>query len=217
VIATVILAAGDSTRMGSPKALLTDGSGRTFVARIIRAMAAAGLHDIVIVTGSQDEAIRAAVAADQPPVPPRFARNPDPGRGQLSSLWIGMEAAITPATEAILMTLVDVPMLLPSTVQAVVEAWRETRPPIVRPRVGGRFGHPVLFDRVVFDELRHAPLDRGARTVVHARGAAVLNIAVEDAGCIADIDTPADYQRVANIPNALKAPNAPKAPNDRVP
>jgi molybdenum cofactor cytidylyltransferase len=194
VIAALILAGGESTRMGSPKALLRDGAGRSFVARLVRTLAAAGLEHIVIVTGNQDAAIRAAIAEDAPPVQPRFARNPDPTRGQLSSLWTGMDAAITPATEAIVMTLVDVPLLAPSTVRAVVDAWLSSRPPIVRPQVGTRFGHPVLFDRVVFDELRRAPLEGGARTVVHARGDAVLNIPVDDPGCIRDVDTPADYQ-----------------------
>jgi CTP:molybdopterin cytidylyltransferase MocA len=109
-----------------------------------------------------------------------------------------MDAAITPATEAIVMTLVDVPMLSAATVRIVVAAWQQSRPPIVRPRVGQRFGHPVLFDRVVFDELRQAPIDRGARAVVHARGDAVLNLDVADPGCITDVDTPADYEALRN-------------------
>jgi molybdenum cofactor cytidylyltransferase len=197
MIAALILAAGESTRMGTPKALLPDGEGRTFVARLVRTMVFAGLDDIVIVTGSQDEAIRAAVAADQPPRQPRFVRNPDPSRGQLSSLWAGMDVVVTPATESIVMTLVDVPMLAATTVRAVVDAWLQTRPPIVRPQVGQRFGHPVLFDRVVFDELRRAPLDGGARVVVHARGDGVLNLPVDDPGCILDVDTPADYQALS--------------------
>jgi molybdenum cofactor cytidylyltransferase len=202
MIAALILAAGESTRMGSPKALLRDGDGRSFVARLVRTFSSAGLDDIIVVTGSQDEAIRAAIAADQPPLQPRFARNPNPARGQLSSLWTGMDAAVTPATSALLMTLVDVPMLSSATVRAVVEAWLRSRAPIVRPAVGTRFGHPVLFDRVVFDELRQAPLDRGARAVVHARGDAVLNIPVDDPGCIIDIDTPGDYRALSPQPPA---------------
>jgi molybdenum cofactor cytidylyltransferase len=193
VIVAVILAAGESTRMGSPKALLADRDGRPFVARIVRTLAAAGLDDLVVVTGGQDEAIRAAVRHDDPPVAPRYARNSDPRRGQLSSLWTAMDAVVTPDTEALVMTLVDVPAVSPRTVSAVVEAWRRARPPIARPRFGTRFGHPVLFDRAVFDELRRAPLDGGARTVVHAHGDAVLNVEVDDPGCIVDVDTPTDY------------------------
>src|SRR3954468_1894280 len=132
MIAALILAAGESTRMGTPKALLPDADGRTFVARIVRAFASAGITDIVIVTGSQHDAIEAAVAADRPPVTPRFVRNPDPARGQLSSLWTGLDAIAADA-EGVLMTLVDVPMVHASTIRAVVDVWKKEHAPIVRP------------------------------------------------------------------------------------
>jgi molybdenum cofactor cytidylyltransferase len=182
-------------RMGRPKALLTDSDGRAFVARIVRAFADAGVTDIVIVTGSQHDAIVKVVAADGPPVMPRIVRNPDPSRGQLSSLWAGLES-VAPDTPAVLMTLVDVPMVRASTIRAVVDAWRKTRAPIVRPAMGDRHGHPVLFDRATFDDLRRAPLTEGAKTVVHALGDRVVNVPVDDPGSLVDIDTPGDYERV---------------------
>src|SRR5687768_3900462 len=88
VLPAVILAAGASTRMGSPKALLTAPSGRPFVSAIVRALAAASVTDIVVVTGAEHDRIVEAVLTDAPAVMPRFARNPDPSRGQLSSLWV---------------------------------------------------------------------------------------------------------------------------------
>ncbi len=124
---------------------------------------------------------------------PRVVRNDDPARGQLSSLWVGLEAAQRPDLDAVLMTLVDVPMVRPATVRAVIDAWRPERPPIVRPAIGERHGHPVLFDRAVFDELRRAPLDAGAKAVVHAHQNEIVNVAVDDEGCLIDIDTPHDY------------------------
>ncbi len=181
--------------MGRPKALLKDGEGRAFVARIVRAFADARIADITIVTGSQHDAIVAAVAADAPPVTPRIVRNPDPTRGQLSSLWTGLES-LGPDTAALLMTLVDVPMLRASTITAVVDAWHRTHAPIVRPAMGTRHGHPVLFDRSTFDELRRAPLNAGAKAVVHAYAERVVNVPVDDPGCLVDVDTPADYDRV---------------------
>ena len=159
MLPAIVLAAGDSTRMGAPKALLLTADGRPFVAAVIRALAAAGVTDIVIVTGRDHEAVVAAVGTDAPPVTPRFVRNPDPARGQLSSLWVGMDAAIEPDTEALLLTLVDVPLIRPETIAAVVDVWRRTRAPIVRPAIGDRHGHPVVFDRAVFQELRGAPPD----------------------------------------------------------
>ncbi len=94
------------------------------------------------------------------------------------------------------MTLVDVPMVAASTVSAVVDAWRNSRAPIVRPIVDGRRGHPVIFDRQVFDELRNAPLDAGARTVVRAHWPDSLDVPVNDRGCLIDVDTPSDYEQL---------------------
>jgi molybdenum cofactor cytidylyltransferase len=94
------------------------------------------------------------------------------------------------------MTLVDVPMLTSGTVRAVVEAWRHTRAPVARPIMEGRRGHPVIFDRQLFDELRSAPLDSGARVVVRAHWPESVDVPVQDPGCLIDVDTPADYRRL---------------------
>src|SRR5688572_21658532 len=174
--------------MGTPKALLTDPDGRPFVARIARAFITAGIGEIVIVTGAHHDAIRDAVTADALSAP-RLVRNPDPARGPLSSLWTGLDALMGPRLDSILMTLVDVPMVRPATIGAVVEAWRQTGAPVVRPAIGDRHGHPVLFDRAVFVDLRRAPLDRGAKAVVHAHTDRLINVEVDDEGCLVDIDT----------------------------
>lgn len=196
MVAAIILAAGESMRMGRPKALLPDPDGRPFVARIVRTFAAAGVGDVVIVTGSQRDAIAAAIAADDPPVRPSLVSNPEPSRGQLSSLWVGLDAVARPGLEAVLVTLVDVPLMSSSTVRHVVEAWRRTGAPVVRPAVGSRHGHPVLFDRAVFDELRRAPLSEGAKAVVHANVDRIVDVPVDDEGCVVDVDTPEDYKRL---------------------
>ena len=196
MLAAIILAAGDSRRMGTPKALLPDPDGRPFVARLVRSFSAAGIDEIVVVTGVMHAAIADAIATDSPPARPLCVRNPDPSRGQLSSLWAGLEAAIRSDTEGVLVTPVDIPMIRTATIRQVVDAWVRTHAPIVRPAVGGRHGHPVLFDRVTFDALREAPLTEGARVVVHANADRVVNVAVDDEGCLVDIDTPADYEAV---------------------
>lgn len=194
MLAAIILAAGESTRMGTPKALLHDPAGRPFVARLVRTFAEAGISEVVIVTGSRHTAIVGAIAADRPPVTPAFATNPEPSRGQVSSLWIGLDAVAKPDLEGVLVMPVDIPMVRPSTVRQVIEGWERTRAPVVRPVVGDRHGHPVLFDRAVFDALRHAPVAEGARAVVHAHQDQLVDVAVDDDGCLIDVDTPADYQ-----------------------
>ena len=193
MLTAIVLAAGGSTRMGRPKALLPDGGGRPFVARLTRTFVAAGIDEIVIVTGTAHDAVVEALKQDGVPVMPRVVRNDDPSRGQLSSLWVGLDAAQRPDLDAVLMTLVDVPMVRPATVRAVIDAWRPERPAIARPAIGERHGHPVLFDRAVFDEIRRAPLDAGAKAVVHAHQNEIVNVAVDDEGCLMDIDTPYDY------------------------
>ena len=193
MVAAVVLAAGDSTRMGRPKALLAAPGGQPFVVKIVRAFSGAGVEKVAIVTGAAHDSIVGAVGQAALPPAVWVVRNPDPGRGQLSSLWTGMDAAVGADTEALLMTLVDVPMLTAATVEAVVDAWRRTKAPIVRPAIGPIHGHPVLFDRSLFDELRQAPLEGGAKTVVRRHEARIVNIVPPDDGCLRDIDTPEDY------------------------
>ena len=194
----VILAAGDSSRMGSPKALLLTPEGRTFVAAIVETFAAAGIPEIVVVTGRDHDRIAEALADARLPVPPRIARNPNPSRGQLSSLLTGMDAVVKSGTEAVVVTLVDVPLLTVDTVRLVVSEWQRTRAPIVRPAIGARHGHPVVFDQRVFTELRSAPPDIGAKSIVRAHADEVVNVPVTDEGCLVDVDTPGDYEALGH-------------------
>ena len=193
VLPGVILAAGDSTRMGSPKAALRTRDGDTFISRIVATLRDAGVIDLVIVTGRHHDAVIESLSRDRVP-PPQIVRNPDPSRGQLSSLLAGMDAVLTTNADAVMMTLVDVPLVRVSTVNAVIETWRRSRAPIVRPAIGDRHGHPVIFDRAVLDELRRAPLDSGAKSVVRAHEHEIVNVPVDDEGCVTDVDTPGDYE-----------------------
>jgi len=192
-----VLAAGESTRMGSPKALLPDEAGRPFVTRVLHTFCAAGVADVTIVTGSLHERIVAAVAADAPKhALIRFERNPDPGRGQLSSLLAGLEAADSPGVAAVLVTLVDVPFVTPATVRTVIEVFERTLAPVVRPVRGNRHGHPVLFAKRLFVELRDADPALGAKAVLRRHASSILNVEVDDEGALFDVDTPDEYERV---------------------
>jgi len=180
--------------MGSPKALLLTRDGKPFVTAIVATFAAAGISDIVVITGRDHQRIADALANEPWVVLPRIVRNPDPSRGQLSSLLTGMDAVAGPDVPAMVVTLVDVPLLRSETVRLVMSEWRRTRAPIVRPAIGERHGHPVVFDRRVFDELRQAPADIGAKAVVRAHADEVFNVPVADEGCLVDVDTPRDYE-----------------------
>lgn len=179
--------------MGRPKALLPLG-GETFVSRVCRTMAAAGVDDVVVVAGAEFEAVTAAV--DRAGLPARIIENPRRHEGQLSSVLAGLAVADRPGVEAVVVHLVDAPLVAAGTVRAVVDAFRRTQAPVVRPVVNGRHGHPVLFARSVFDELRCADPAIGAKAVVRAHRAEVCDVPVDDAGACEDIDTADDYVRL---------------------
>jgi molybdenum cofactor cytidylyltransferase len=194
VIPAIVLAAGKSTRMGRPKAALPLGDGETFLSRIIRAFHDAGIDEVIVVVGHEAEAIATSLASTG--VTARFVENPDYESGQFSSLMKGISAVDRPGISAALVTLVDVPLVAAATVRAVVEQYRQTRAPIVRPTRGTEHGHPVLIDRSLFGELRRADPSSGAKQVVRAHATAVGNIAIDDDGAFLDIDTDAEYQRL---------------------
>lgn len=191
MIPAVILAAGLSTRMGGrSKALLRLPDGRTFVDRLVSTLTAAGVADIVVVLGHDADAVRASLPSS-PAVRPVI--NADYRSGQFSSVLAGLAAAERPGVEAILLTLVDVPLVSQATVRAVVERFRATGAPIVRPVCGGQHGHPVLISRALFPLLRAADETQGAKPVVRAHVSVAGDVEVSDAHAFRDVDTPPEY------------------------
>jgi CTP:molybdopterin cytidylyltransferase MocA len=193
MVVGVILAAGASTRMGRPKLFLPIGRD-TFLTRVGRTLIEAGVDDLVVVAGPEHAAAAEALRAAG--LPARVVENRSRDDGQLSSVLVGLAVADRPGVDAILAHLVDAPLVRPETVRAVLEAFRRTQAPVVRPVVSGRHGHPVLFSRRVFDDLRRADPSIGAKAVVRAHGAEVCDVPVDDAGACEDIDTPEDLARL---------------------
>ncbi|MEW6270321.1 MAG: nucleotidyltransferase family protein [Thermodesulfobacteriota bacterium] len=195
VVAGVVLAAGASRRMGAPKAALVY-EGRSFARHVVEALRAGGVGEIVVVTGHAHDATAGALPALGRVT---LVRNPEPERGQLSSLKIGLEHLATAAArvDAVVVALVDHPTVRAATVARLLEAAdAEPRPAIVVPVHERRRGHPVLFARAVWDELLATPDDAGARAVVRAEPARVREVAVADPGILADVDTPDDFARL---------------------
>ena len=194
MVPALILSAGKSTRMGRPKAILPLGPKDTFLTRVIRAFQDAGVDDVVVVVGHEADAVQASVVARG--LTCRFVRNPHYESGQLSSLLAGLRAVDRPGVSAMLMTLVDVPLVSPATVRAVLDRYRSTHAPIVRAVRGSDHGHPVLVDRRLFDALRGADPATGAKPIIRANVSAAGDVEVADDGAFLDVDTPEEYARV---------------------
>jgi molybdenum cofactor cytidylyltransferase len=182
--------------MGRAKATLPAGDGQTFLTRIVRTFHDAGVDDVIVVVGHDADAIAASFSDSG--LPARFVVNREYDRGQLSSLLAGLNAIDRPGVSAVLVTLVDVPLVSAPTVRTVIESYRRTRAPIVRPTSGDRHGHPLLIDRSVFGALRAADPSAGAKPIVRAHASAAGDIAIDDEGAFIDIDTEEDYRKTIN-------------------
>lgn len=190
MISGILLAAGESRRMGAPKALLFY-QGQTFIARICAAFLSAGVDELIVVLGARAEELRQALPA-HPAL--RTVVNLRYFQGQLSSLMTGI-GALAPESEAAVVNLVDHPLVTAETIKALIASFRATPLPILIASYQGRRGHPVLFSSQVYGEILAAPLDQGAKVVVRKDPARVREIQLDDPGILADIDTPEDYRR----------------------
>ena len=179
--------------MGRPKATLPLDGGDTFLTRIVRTFRAAGVDDVIVVVGHDAEAIVASFAESD--LRARFVMNAAYDRGQLTSLVTGINAVDRPGVSAVLVTLVDVPLVSAATVRAVLERYRAAKPSIVRPTSLPRHGHPLLIDRSLFDALRRADPAAGAKSVVRAHASPDGDLPIADEGAFTDIDTTEEYDR----------------------
>jgi CTP:molybdopterin cytidylyltransferase MocA len=181
--AALILAAGESRRMGSPKALL-DYAGASFLDTLI-GLVAPRCSPVVVVLGAAADEIRAAARR-----PAAFVVNTRWKRGQTTSMQCGLRA-VPPEAGGVLFTLVDHPAIAPATVAALLD-----RPPgeLLRvPRYRGRRGHPIWFSRELIPEFLDLRENGAARDVVRRHEADTGFLDLDDAGIVADIDDRADY------------------------
>lgn len=193
MVAGAILAAGRSVRMGQPKAMLRTPDGLTFVARLIRTLSTGGVDAPLVVARSDDDLLRSEVES----AGARLVINPDADEGgQLSSLLAGLRKADRPGVRALMVVPVDAPMVMPETVAKLIAVFNDSHGSIIRARYQGRNGHPVIFSRVLFDQLRHAPPEAGAKAVFRAHAHDIVNVDIDDPGVIGDIDTPEDYDKL---------------------
>lgn len=189
MIAGILLAAGASRRFGSQKLLAPIG-GVSLVRRTTERLMATALDEIVVVLGSDADAVGASLTG----LDIRVVTNPDFAAGMSTSLRAGL-AALPATAEAALVALADQPAIGAEIIDRLVGHYRVHRVPIVAPLYrGGMRGNPVLFDRALFGELRAVTGDEGGRSVV-ARDPRRVALVRFDREMPGDIDVPGDLGR----------------------
>lgn len=194
MLSAIVLAAGESSRMGRPKALLP-WRGLPFIEHVCAALRAAGVEDRVVVLGRAS----AEVLAAWRPAGEKVAVNPRPEEGQLSSLRAGLAAA-SPASEGYMVCLADQPTIAPSTYARIMEFWSSDKAALVVPRAFRaadsrlKRGHPIIIPAAHKGLCFEGPLDEGLHWVTHHPSVRAADLDVEDTEIIRDFDTPEDYE-----------------------
>lgn len=187
-IAPIILAAGDSTRMGHPKALLPIGDD-LFITRIIKTVVSIGFPPPTIVLGRSAELIRARIGN----LAGEFLVNPDPDRGQLSSIQLAF-SSLDPRFHAGMIWPVDQPAISEVLVQKLIDLFLNSRARVGYPKCGERRGHPAIFHRALFQEFLEIPVGTGPRPILDRHRAETLEVLTDEKAVIQDIDTPQEYE-----------------------
>ena len=196
--AGVILAAGDSSRMGRDKALLpwpaaAPGqavSNETFLSAAIRSLSSA--TDFVVVVVGKNEAMLAPVIYAHGA---SLIANPDPGRGQFRSLQVGLQEVLNQGRDAAMVMLVDRPPLRPASLRMLHHAFETSDHKIwaVIPEFAGKHGHPYLIGREMIELFLRVPATSNARDVEHVHQEHIQYVRVEDPLVALNINTPEDY------------------------
>jgi len=185
VLAAVILAAGESSRMGSPKALLTC-QGQPFLEHLLEVSRHPKVGLTRVVLGANAEEIRSQLKLD----PATVVVNENWREGQLSSIHAALRSLPAGLTDGILLCLVDHPLITAALVSELVEKFYASGKPIVVPTYNGKRGHPAVFSSKLYQELLRAPLETGARSVVWAHASEILEVPTAEEGVVLNLNDP---------------------------
>ncbi len=190
MIWAVILAAGESRRMGTQKLLLPFGE-TTVVGAVVGTALASRVDRVLVVLGADKDDVREEIER----LGINFVVNEHFAEGMLSSVQAGFRALPADAEAAVVM-LGDQPFLPARVVDAVIEAFRRSGKGIVVPAFQGRRGHPVLVDLKYRDAVLALDPADGLRRLMHAHPEDIFEAEVEDANILRDMDVPEDYEGV---------------------
>ena len=189
-VAGIVLAAGESSRLGVPKQLIP-WRGHPLVWHAAQAARQAGLSPVVVVIGAWGDQVRMALEGE----PVTLVENPVWQAGQSTSLRLGLAEVETQA-EAAAFLLSDTPLVTGELIQQLLHAHQQTLAPLVAPRAGGRRANPVLFDRRTFADLRELEGDQGGRALFERYEPAWVEW---DESVLLDLDTTEDLQRLREL------------------
>ncbi len=187
MIEAIILAAGESRRMGRAKALLSFGS-KTALALIVDTLNKAGISRIHVVVGHE-----AAKIIKESKVKADFVVNKNYKDGQFSSLQSGI-ASLSPTCPGVVVCLVDQPHILAEWVRALLQETDKTAPPIIRPKFGRKTGHPIYYGSMLFAEILAMPPTATAKVLMKKYYDKTAFVEVQSDAIFYDADTPADYK-----------------------
>jgi molybdenum cofactor cytidylyltransferase len=183
----IILAAGESRRMGSPKMLLPF-NGTTVIGQVIENVLAAGVIDTLVIAGADREEIIKAVKS----YPVQHSYNDNFRSGMLSSVQCGF-AFLPDHCHAALIVPGDQPMISAMEIKKVMEAWKESGKGIVMPVYNGKRGHPLVVDMKYRAEVLSLPEEDGLRALAARHPDDVIEAETDDQSVLRDIDTREDY------------------------
>ncbi|HXG59622.1 MAG TPA: nucleotidyltransferase family protein [Thermoanaerobaculia bacterium] len=189
MISAIVLAAGESRRLGVCKQLARIG-GKELLGHALDALRASMVDDVVVVLGAHAAEIRSRVHFDRE----RVVLNPRYAAGMSTSLHAGLGAI---DAEAALIVLADQPFVSPRTIDRLIDEYRRSRALVVIPTCNGVRGNPVLVDRALFAEMMEIRGDTGCRAIFGEHAESIVEVAVDDRGVITDIDTEEDLARAA--------------------
>jgi molybdenum cofactor cytidylyltransferase len=197
-VAAIVLAAGMSRRMGTPKQLLRLG-GEGLLERTLNSVRGSGVDEIVLVLGASADEVCRQLATDGL----RVVVNPDFQQGMGTSLRTGL-AAVSASMQGALIVLADQPFVCSSTLDQMIDYRRKHGPQILIPVYRGFRGNPVLLDRSVFPELMNLTGDIGCRAIFGSHTESIQKLEVDDVGILLDIDSAEDWEQF----NSLDDPSA---------
>ena len=193
-VGLIILAAGASTRMGSPKQLLPY-QGRSFIRHITEVAIASLCQPIAVVLGAHAERIKPEISQ----FPIQIVENQQWAEGMSTSIRVGLEAllAMNPNLEAVAIALCDQPFVSSPILERIVEAYHLTGKPIIASEYSGTLGVPALFNRTLFSELMTLKSTEGAKKLIKKHIHEVFSVSFPEG--VIDIDTPKDYEQLQTL------------------